>query len=121
MVVDDSLTSRKFVIQCVRSISKELKIVEADHGDQALQMLAENPDVDVIISDDVMPFLNGFELATKLKQSPSFAAIPVIILGSEGHARVIQKAENAGAARYLPRPASKDVIVETVLAICSQR
>jgi len=119
LVVDDSLTSRKYVIQSIRSISTELTIVEADDGRRALDLLNENPDIDMVISDDIMPYLDGFDLVTHMRAQEAWNKVPVMILGSEVHAQATSRALQAGASSYMPRPASRDQIVETVLNLAN--
>lgn len=88
----------------IRNVLKEQYVVyEAGTGLEALSFLHKSIP-DLIISDVMMPDMNGLELCRTLKQTPALAQIPFVILSARGSED--QKAEGyeLGADAYIPKP-----------------
>ncbi|NJB68050.1 response regulator RpfG family c-di-GMP phosphodiesterase [Desulfobaculum xiamenense] len=102
LVVDDS--------QLVRgSVKRELeqarfRVVTAENGKQALDILSANGRVDLIVSDLEMPVMNGLELLTALKADERWLAIPFLVMTSQADQGTIRRLYRAGAAAYVPKP-----------------
>ena len=76
--------------------------LKADNGQHALDLLARNPDTDIILLDLEMPILDGFETLARLKQSDQFQEIPVIVI-TAGKQEVLRTLA-IGADDFLPKP-----------------
>jgi DNA-binding response OmpR family regulator len=82
-------------------------------GEVGLEMaLAEAPDI--IISDVMMPRMNGLELVTTLKRDPATATIPVILLSAKAQAFDIKAGLDAGADDYVTKPFEPHDLVDRV-------
>ncbi len=119
LVVDDSqLIHRLFAVIFPRST-----VVHALDGREALLRLAEQPDVEIIFLDINMPAMNGLELLRELKADAALAAIPVIIVSTEGKEADTVRGLEAGAAAYVRKPFRNEAVVELtrrVLAASAQ-
>jgi CheY-like chemotaxis protein len=80
------------------------------NGDEALERASESIP-DMICLDLLMPGSDGFDVMRRLRANPILATVPVVVLSvtSEGAASLA-----AGACRYLTKPASADMLIETV-------
>jgi two-component system, chemotaxis family, chemotaxis protein CheY len=108
LVVDDSqLIHKLFAV-----IFPKATMVHAHDGHQALQRLAENPDVDILFLDINMPAMNGLELLQRLKADAALAQIPVIIISTEGKEADTVRGLQAGAAAYVRKPFRNEAVVE---------
>lgn len=88
MVVDDDAGTR-LVLRMI--LEKEgHRVLDAPHGAAALALIGPDALPDVVMTDLVMPILNGEELILRLRLEPSTALIPIVIVSG-----------NAGAARAL--------------------
>jgi CheY-like chemotaxis protein len=87
---------------------KGYRVVGASDGHEALEMLeTERPAV--IVSDILMPRMDGFALAHALRKNPETAAIPVIFLSATYVSAEDERfAINLGALRFLPKPVDAD-------------
>ncbi len=75
-------------------------VITCTNGAECLQMLSrEKPQL--IITDLLMPVMNGFQLLQTLRQNPEFSRIPVIVLSSRGLPQEIEKAISLGAKDYM--------------------
>lgn len=96
LVVDDEAPVREFLVDMLAELGWRVR--QAIHGRQALALASEEPP-DLVISDVMMPVMDGAELCRRLKTEVSPA--PVIILASAAPPRV---AEETGADAFLSKP-----------------
>ena len=82
LVVDDSSVARKIVIRCLKIVGHtEAVFPEAGDGQEGLDILKEQQ-VDLVITDLNMPIMDGVTLVRKLKASPRFQHIPIVVVSS---------------------------------------
>jgi two-component system chemotaxis response regulator CheY len=110
LVVEDS----KLVHRMYELMLRPNLLIYALDGQQGLQRLAENADIDLIVLDINMPQVNGFEFLAHAKANPMFAKIPVIIVSTEGKEADIQRGLDAGAAAYLNKPFLRDQLIDVI-------
>jgi len=108
LVIDDSTLIHKLF----RLILSKTVLVFAGDGVEAQTRLAENPEVDLIFLDINMPKMNGLELLAQLKADPELAAIPVIIISTEGKEHDVLRGLQAGAAAYVKKPFRNEEILD---------
>jgi chemosensory pili system protein ChpA (sensor histidine kinase/response regulator) len=108
MVVDDSLTVRKFT---TRLLTREgFDVVTARDGVDALKLLADNAPV-VILLDIEMPRMDGFEFAKTIKGDPKTATIPVIMITSRTADKHRNRAAELGVERFLGKPYQEEELL----------
>ena len=78
-------------------------VVTASDGKQALDMIEANPP-DMVISDVMMPQMDGFELLKRLKQNPVTRELPIIMLTAKAMDSDVYEGWRAGADVYLTKP-----------------
>jgi PAS domain S-box-containing protein len=102
LCVDDEPQNRYLLVQSLRG--PELEVVTAADGVEALAAL-ERGGIDIVVSDILMPRMDGFLLCRTIKRHPSFLHIPFIMLtASYGDADDGALALSVGADRYLVKP-----------------
>lgn len=74
----------------------------ATNGLEALEVLKENPDIDAVITDINMPYMNGLDMIKTIKGSGS--NIPIIIMSAHTETEYIEKAKTLGIEHYLLKP-----------------
>jgi CheY-like chemotaxis protein len=80
MVVDDDPETRSLLRMILEADGHV--VVEAMHGAQALEIIGPDPMPDVVVTDLMMPVLNGPELIGRLQSQPRTAAIPIIVVSA---------------------------------------
>jgi two-component system, chemotaxis family, chemotaxis protein CheY len=102
LVIDDSA----IIHQMYRMVLTRYKcqVVAAHDGQDGLDRLAKNADVDLILVDVNMPILNGLEFIRKVKEAGTFGHIPIIIVSTEGKDEDTRKGLALGAKAYLKKP-----------------
>lgn len=79
-------------------------VVTATDGQQAWELAQTAPAPDLIVTDLMMPRMDGLALAKQLKANPSLARIPVVMLTARTGPRDVIAGINAGARFYLTKP-----------------
>jgi signal transduction histidine kinase len=103
LIVDDNDMGRKLLRIALRS--GEIETVEAADGVEALELL-ETEEVDAVISDILMPRMDGYRLCLELRRKERFQALPVVIYSSTYTSASDERlAHEAGADVFLPKPA----------------
>ena len=108
LVVDDSMLVRRQVGQ---ALAKEgFVLIEAVDGVDALEKLAANGDVALIVCDVNMPRMNGIEFLEKKNSDEARRGVPVVMLTTEGQPELIQKAKGLGAKGWIVKPFKADLL-----------
>jgi CheY-like chemotaxis protein len=90
------------------------EVVTAIDGADALDKARAGPPPDVVVTDVMMPRMDGLALAQSLKQDPQLSRIPVVFLTSRTMPRDIVAGINAGARFYVTKPFKTDELVAKV-------
>jgi PAS domain S-box-containing protein len=81
-----------------------VEVLHAWHGQEAVSMCENNPDIDLVLMDIKMPIMNGYEAATRIKEiRPN---LPIVALTAYALLGDKEKALNAGCDDYLSKPVS---------------
>jgi two-component system cell cycle response regulator len=111
LTVDDSKTIRMIVARAFKPY--DLEILEAANGLEGMDVAArEKPDI--IILDITMPVMDGYEMLSKLRESPELKGIPVIMLTAEAGKENVLRIAKLGVRDYLVKPFKEDLVVERV-------
>ncbi len=101
LVVDDEALTRRLLQHCLTRAGYE--VVEAKNGCDALTKL-ETFHPDFIISDILMPGMNGFDMVRNVRKLPEFEHTPVIFLSSRADTGAEIEGLESGAQKYLFKP-----------------
>jgi two-component system nitrogen regulation response regulator NtrX len=107
LFVDDYPTVRRSMKELLTKAG--LEYLEAEDGLKAQDVLRANK-VDLIITDIVMPEMDGFELTEAVKSSAEWRNIPLVIYSTHSDSRYTVKALRLGAEDYITKPASLEML-----------
>ena len=113
LIVEDSLTQAENLKYILGSQGYQAEI--ASDGIQAMKWL-ENNKPDLVISDIIMPEMNGYELCKKIKSSEQLRKIPVILLSSLSHSSDVINGLVAGADNFLSKPFDEATLGKVIKA-----
>jgi two-component system chemotaxis response regulator CheY len=117
LIVDDSAAIRKILRRVLQQTEIPIgQVFEAADGCDALERLGEKT-VQLIISDINMPNMDGLQLLGKLKSTPEWKGIPVVMVTTEGSQQKVMEAIQLGAVGYVKKPFSAEQIKETLAGI----
>jgi DNA-binding response OmpR family regulator len=120
LVVDDEPTVRRMVSRSMKGLDKDLKVHEAENGQEALDLAIDPPDV--VVLDVNLPDIDGFEVCKILRRREKTARTPIIHL-SATFVTASDKVQglDAGADGYLTHPVEPPVLIATVNAFLRAR
>jgi chemotaxis family two-component system sensor histidine kinase/response regulator PixL len=112
LVVDDSLTIRGTL---AKTLTKHgYRVHTAADGREALELLAQNPQIKAVFSDIEMPRMNGFEFLSACRQDPRYRELPIIMLTSRAGDKHQKIAQNLGCSAYLTKPYLEPDLLRTL-------
>ena len=117
LVADDSADMRQYVGAL---LADDCNVLTAPDGNAAWDVLAHEA-VDVLVSDIMMPGIDGISLAAKVKQDPSLSQVPVILVTARGGADASAYGLNSGADDYLAKPFEPEELRARVRAALRMR
>ncbi|MXV51810.1 response regulator [Pedobacter sp. HMF7647] len=89
----------------------QMNIISATDGKEALKQLQENPDVDLILMDMMMPELDGYETTTQIRQNPKYKNLPILAVTAKAMLGDREKCISAGASDYISKPVDIDQLL----------
>lgn len=94
-----------------RILTKEgYEVQTATNGKDAMELI-DKQKFDLLITDLMMPYSNGFEVISKFKQHPNADGVPVIVISSVGTENAVREGLNIGADDYLRKPIMPDELL----------
>ncbi|SHM00319.1 Signal transduction histidine kinase [Chitinophaga jiangningensis] len=88
-----------------------MKIVSAIDGKEALRQLEDNPQVDLILMDMMMPEMDGYESTRRIREKPGYKNLPIIAVTAKAMTGDREKCINAGASDYITKPVDVDQLI----------
>jgi YesN/AraC family two-component response regulator len=117
LVVEDNADFSNFI---TKHLGQYYQIQNAANGNEALQVLKTH-EIDLVVSDVMMPEMDGFELCSILKTQIETSHIPVILLTALSSSENLIAGLDKGADAYLTKPFDENVLVKQIENILQQR
>jgi two-component system chemotaxis response regulator CheY len=118
LVVDDFATMRKIIRNVLKQINLD-NVLEAESGKHALNVL-KTEEVDLIISDWIMPEMTGIEFLKACKEDDNLKKIPFIMVTAEAQKANILEAIKSGVDNYIVKPFTPDKLKEAIDKACAR-
>ncbi|MEG1735520.1 MAG: response regulator transcription factor, partial [Comamonas sp.] len=115
LVADDHPLFRAALIQMLRERFALYKIVEAASAQTVGAAMQDHPEIELVLLDLAMPGARGF--SSLLHVRGEYPEVPVVVISSNEHPRVIRRAQQFGAAGFIPKSASADDMAAALLAV----
>lgn len=111
LVVDDDRSTRSALRHALNRSG--FRVAEAGDGTEALDWLQSNS-ADVILMDALMPVMDGFAACAALKSHPQWKNIPILMITALEDRQSIERAFEAGASDFIPKPIHLSVVNQRV-------
>ena len=116
LVIDDNLDTARLI--CIMFQKLGYQTVAASDGEQGLQKVSEEPP-DLILLDVMMPVMDGYEVARRLRYDPNTKRIPILMFTAKSQANDKAAGFDAGADDYLTKPTNPSELQAHVKALLS--
>lgn len=117
LVVEDEDEIRRYI---ANELNPEFHIIECTNGKEALEMIFKEK-IDLVISDIMMPEMDGMTLCKKIKQNINVSHIPVILLTAKSKTEDRIEGLEIGADAYLVKPFNADILRTTAFNLIENR
>jgi DNA-binding NarL/FixJ family response regulator len=117
LVVDDHVLIRQAMHGMLRKLRRDVVVLEAPNSQKAMQVIAEHPDVALILLDLSLPDRDGFAVLADIREQ--FPAIAVVVVSAVHDPGNVRKALDLGALGYIPKSAQGDVILGALRLVIS--
>ena len=118
LVVEDSATQAARIKYLLESCNYRVEVTE--NGQKAMEWLSKNTP-SLVISDIVMPEMNGFELCEKIKSDERTEGIPVILLTSLSNPEEVIEGVSCGADSFITKPYNNEYLISNIKKLLSEK
>jgi two-component system chemotaxis response regulator CheY len=116
LVVDDSnLIHQMYKMVLMRY---RCSVVHAQNGQEGMDKLAQNPDVNVVFVDINMPIMSGLDFVKKVREAGMYGHIPIVIVSTEGKDEDAERGLALGASGYVKKPFQPSELHALIDALC---
>jgi signal transduction histidine kinase/CheY-like chemotaxis protein/HAMP domain-containing protein len=112
LIVDDDVRN-VFALTSVLE-AHGMNVLYAENGVQGIQTLQENPDVDVVLMDVMMPELDGYETMRTIRRIPEFSALPILAVTAKAMKEDRDRSIAAGASEWMTKPVNPDELLALI-------
>lgn len=109
LVVDDDVRNIYSLTKALELL--QMKVITAIDGEEALKALEENPQTDVVLLDMMMPNMDGYETAKRIRDIGKYKNLPVIAVTAKAMTGDREKCISAGASDYITKPVDIDQLL----------
>jgi len=117
LAVDDSASMRQMVSFTLKAAG--YTVIEAADGQEAFELAREAP-VDLVLTDQNMPRMDGITLVRSLRGLPDYESTPILILTTESSQEMKDKGRAAGATGWLVKPFDPARLISVVQRVLGQ-
>lgn len=112
LIVDDDMRTT-FALSSLLT-KRGMKTFKADNGESALRMLDQEPDIDLVLMDIMMPVMDGYEAIKRIRAQDRFRKLPIIVLTAKAMPEDRAKCVDSGANDYLPKPVDEGRLISII-------
>lgn len=113
LVVDDSVTMRRIVINLLKNLGHQ-DFIEATDGRDALEKLGADNSINFVITDWNMPNVSGLELTKAIRNHDNLNSLPILMVTTRGVKDDIIEALNARVNNYVVKPFTPQILKEKI-------
>jgi putative two-component system response regulator len=112
LAVDDDLINLKLITGMLRKDASIGEVLEASNGADAISILKDNPDIQIILLDIIMPIMGGIETLQVIRADAQFQHLPIIVLTTDE----TKKGDSIefGANEFVTKPVKREELVEKI-------
>ncbi len=109
LMVDDHALIREALRGVLKELLDDATVLEAANCSKAMQLIAEHPDIELVLLDLGLPDRDGFTVLAELREH--YPAMSVVVLSGQEDPTSVRKAYDLGAAAYIPKTGQTEVML----------
>ena len=115
LIADDHALFREGLHYTLQALDKNVEILEANNGTEAVQIVRHFPDLDLVLMDLDMPGLNGYEGLIHLRGD--YPELPIVIVTASEYEQDMIRIMKTGAAGYIPKSSTSQEMLNAIRQI----
>ncbi|MCA9084121.1 MAG: response regulator [Planctomycetaceae bacterium] len=115
LIIDDSRAMRRILAKIVQPLGFE--IIEAENGQEGLDQLFSNDDVELVLVDWNMPVMNGLEFVKAVRADNQYATQKIIMVTTETEPSQMARALMAGVDEFVMKPFTSEILMDKMKLI----
>lgn len=109
LITDDDVRN---IFALTKALEKhKMHVITTGNGKEALSALEENPPVDIVLMDIMMPEMDGYETITRIRKNSKWKKLPVIAVTAKAMTGDRERCMQAGASDYITKPVDTDQLI----------
>ncbi|WP_435925808.1 HAMP domain-containing protein [Paenibacillus sp. DYY-L-2] len=112
LVVDDDIRNI-FALTTILE-RHNMKVIPAENGQEAIQILESTPSIEIVLMDIMMPIMDGYETTRAIRQNPKFQSLPIIALTAKAMSGDREACLEAGASDYITKPVNSAQLLSMI-------
>ena len=112
VIAEDDVTSRAVLVKGVELMGHTA--IQCSDGLRAYYIVQDNPDIDMLITDMMMPNIDGRELIERVRSNEKFSALPILIISGAVGPKAIRDLLKLGATAFMGKPVGLEELSEYV-------
>ncbi|MEC0173543.1 HAMP domain-containing protein [Paenibacillus favisporus] len=112
LVVDDDIRNI-FALTTILE-RHQMMVVPAENGHEAIQILEQTPDIEIVLMDIMMPVMDGYETTRAIRSKPQFKDLPIIALTAKAMKGDREECLEAGASDYITKPVNSAQLLSMI-------
>jgi DNA-binding NarL/FixJ family response regulator len=117
LIVDDHALVREALHNVLKQLQRETVILEASNSRQAMRLVEEHPDLDLILLDINLPDRDGLSVLGELRDR--YATIAIIVLSALDDQDTVKRAFKLGALGFIPKTTDREVMLNAIQLVLS--
>jgi two-component system, chemotaxis family, chemotaxis protein CheY len=114
LIVEDSRLLLQMISTMIRS--KGFEVIEAHDGSEALK-IADGRRIDMVLTDLIMPGMDGFELTRKIRANETYKHVPILMITTQSDSKVRREGKDAGVTGWVLKPFTSDTLIPLIKKI----
>jgi len=102
LIVDDDMRNIYALTTVLEDI--DMKVLHAQNGKRAIEVLRDTPGIDIVLMDIMMPEMDGYQASREIRKMEKFHELPIIALTAKAMKGDRERCIEAGASDYIPKP-----------------
>jgi CheY-like chemotaxis protein len=112
LVAEDDPVAQKLISTIVTRAGHEVSV--SPNGRHAWETMSVTPDIDMLITDVMMPEMDGRELMCLVRDSGEWSGLPILVISAVIGPKAVGGLLDEGATFFLPKPVDRDEVVEII-------
>ena len=115
LAVDDDMINLKLLKSMLKKSGKVTEVIEAGDGSEAIGILKNRDDIDIILLDIIMPIMGGIDMLKVVRADDSLRQLPIIVLTTDETKKV--EALECGANGFLMKPIRNEDLMNKIASV----